>query len=255
MTPLLPDAFLQVPLAHRGYHGRLKGVGNSREAIANAVAHGYGIELDLQLSSDGQAMVFHDDTLNRMTKVRGAVFEKTAADLGNILLAGGRTAIPRLSDILDLIVNKVPLLIELKDQSGNLGPTDGHLERATAVALRNYSGAVAVMSFNPHSVAYMAKFAPEIPRGLTTDSFAAKEWPTVPQARLDHLRKFEELEVIGAGFISHDHRDLTNPMVAELKAAGCAILCWTIETADQERRARQIADNITFEGYAAQIAP
>ena len=67
MTPLLPEAFLQVPLAHRGYHGRLTGVENSREAIANAVAHGYGIELDLQLSSDGQAMVFHDETLSRMT--------------------------------------------------------------------------------------------------------------------------------------------------------------------------------------------
>ena len=60
MTLLLPDAFLQVPIAHRGFHGGQNGVENSREAIAKAVALGYGIELDLQCSSDGQAMVFHD---------------------------------------------------------------------------------------------------------------------------------------------------------------------------------------------------
>ena len=68
MTPVLPDAFLRAPIAHRGYHGGAGGAENSREAIARAVAKGYGIELDLQLSADGQAMVFHDETLARMTE-------------------------------------------------------------------------------------------------------------------------------------------------------------------------------------------
>ncbi len=160
MNPLLPDAFRQVPLAHRGYHGGPNGVENSREAIANAVANGYGIELDLQLSADGQAMVFHDDTLDRMTCKSGQVLDKSAAKLGTILLSGGQTGIPTLAEILKQVAGKVPLLIEIKYQNADLGPTSGQLERATAAALQSYSGAVAVMSFNPHSVAHMAKFAP-----------------------------------------------------------------------------------------------
>ncbi|XXK31892.1 glycerophosphodiester phosphodiesterase family protein [Rhodobacteraceae bacterium nBUS_24] len=255
MNPLLPDAFRQVPLAHRGYHGGPNGVENSREAIANAVANGYGIELDLQLSADGQAMVFHDDTLDRMTCKSGQVLDKSAAKLGTILLSGGQTGIPTLAEILKQVAGKVPLLIEIKYQNADLGPTSGQLERATAAALQSYSGAVAVMSFNPHSVAHMAKFAPKIPRGLTTDSFAAKDWPDVPEARLLDLQRHDGFDAMGAVFISHDHRDLANSKVAEVKSNGLAVLCWTVTSEREEIRARRIADNITFEGYPANIAP
>ena len=255
MTPLLPEAFLRVPLAHRGYHGRLTGVENSREAIANAVAHGYGIELDLQLSSDGQAMVFHDETLTRMTGLGGHVIEKSAAELGAIQLSGGQSGIPSLGDVLAQVAGKVPLLIEIKYQIGDLGPTNGQLERATAAALTSYFGPAAVMSFNSHSVALMAKLAPEIPRGLTTDSFSAADWPDVPKHRLQQLQQLDGFDEMGAGFISHDYRDLSSAHVAEVKSAGHPVLCWTVTSQDAEIKARQIADNITFEDYAAQITP
>ena len=255
MTPLLPEAFLQVPLAHRGYHGGLMGVENSREAIANAVAHGYGIELDLQLSSDGQAVVFHDDTLTRMTGVSGHVIDKSAAELSAIQLSGGQSGIPSLVEILAQVAGKVPLLIEIKFQPGDLGPTDGQLEQATAAALNSYSGPVAVMSFNSHSVALMAKLAPEIPRGLTTDSFCATEWPDVSKQRLQQLQRHDGFDEMGAGFISHDYRDLSSARVAEVKSAGHPVLCWTITSQADEITARQIAENITFEDYAAQITP
>lgn len=255
MTLLLPNAFLQVPIAHRGFHGGQNGVENSREAIAKAVALGYGIELDLQCSSDGQAMVFHDETLNRMTGVAGRVMDKTAAELGAVQLLGGQTGIPALVDILAQVAGKVPLLIEIKYKLGELDPTDGQLEGATAAALHSYRGPVAVMSFNPHSVAHMAKLAPEIPRGLTTDSFSAKDWPDISEQRLQQLRRLDGYDAMEAGFISHDQSDLANARVAKVKSAGHPVLCWTITSEAEEAIARQMADNITFEGYAARITP
>ena len=77
----------------------------------------------------------------------------------------------------------------------------------------------------------------------------------MPKERLAYLRRLDQLQELGACFISHDHSDLKSASVAKARAAGLAVLCWTIETIDQENHARQMADNITFEGYAAQIAP
>ena len=109
------------------------------------------------------------------------------------------------------------------------------------------------MSFNPHSVAELARAAPGIPRGLTTwgwDPEAAKE-DGVDAAACAILREIPDYDRVGACFISHHHEDLHRPRVAELKAAGAAVLCWTIRSPDQEAAARKIAQNVTFEGYAA----
>tara|TARA_B100000787_G_scaffold122955_1_gene92473 strand:+ start:179 stop:685 length:507 start_codon:yes stop_codon:yes gene_type:complete len=147
----LPDAFLQAPIAHRGLHDEnSQRAENSRAAICAAVAGCYGIEIDLQLSKDGQAVVFHDYALDRMTNETGFVNRYSAADLTAITLkhSGGET-LPSLTDILALIDGKVPLLIELKDQDGQMGARVGRLEGATVQALKPYRGPVAVMSFNP----------------------------------------------------------------------------------------------------------
>ena len=173
----LPDAFLQAPIAHRGLHDEnAQRAENSRAAICAAVAGGYGIEIDLQLSKDGQAVVFHDYALDRMTNETGFVNRYSAADLTAITLehSGGET-LPSLTDILALIDGKVPLLIELKDQDGQMGARVGRLERATIQALKPYRGPVAVMSFNPHSVLQMASLAPDVPRGLISEAYTAED--------------------------------------------------------------------------------
>ena len=145
----------------------------------------------------------------------------------------------------------VPLLIELKDQDGAMGRDIGALEAATARALRDYAGPVAVMSFNPHSVAALAAMAPEITRGLVTKCHADKGEDLVPAARQAELNRIPDYDRVGATFISHRARDLDCARVAELKEQGAHILCWTVRSPEEEARARQIADNITFEGYAA----
>lgn len=254
MTPALPAGFLAVPIAHRALHGPGRPE-NSAAALAAAVAAGYAIEIDLQLSADGQAMVFHDATLDRMTAASGAVRARTAAELTAIALAGGDGAgMPTLAEALALVAGRVALLIEIKDQSGVLGPTDGALERATAAALAGYPGPVAVMSFNPHSVAAMARLAPGLPRGLVTEAFALHDYPQArgrpeAEARLRALAAIADFDAVDAGFISHDHRDLSRPRVAGLKARGVPVLAWTVRSPAEEEAARRLADNVTFEHY------
>lgn len=248
MSPALPASFLRTPIAHRALHGPDRPE-NSRAAVRAAVARGFGIEIDLQLSADGVAMVFHDAALGRLTEALGPVRERTAGDLGAITLRGGAEGIPTLAQVLADVGGQVPLLVELKDQSGTLGPTDGALERATAEAVEGYAGPLAVMSFNPHAVAELARLLPHVPRGLTTSPFDPRAWPGIATDRLEALARIEDVDTVQASFISHAARDLANPRVAELKARGLPILCWTIRSAAEESEARRIADNVTFEGY------
>jgi len=250
MTPL-PQAFLTQPLAHRGYHDAGHGVPeNSRAACAAAVDAGYGIELDVQLSADGHAMVFHDYDLDRMTPETGLVRAHTRAELQHIPLLGGAEGIPTLREILALVAGRVPLLVEIKDQDGAMLRDVGPLEAAVARAVTDYDGPVAVMSFNPFAVEAVLHHAPDIPRGLTTCGYQPNDWPNLPPHVFEHLREVPHYDRLGVTFISHRATDLNRPRIAELKKQGAHILCWTVRSAAQEAEARKVADNITFEGYA-----
>ena len=244
----LPAAFLDRPIAHRALHGPGRPE-NSLAAIEAAVAAGYGIEIDLQLSADDQAIVFHDYDLGRLTLETGAVRQRAAADLTSVPLSGGTGTIPDLPTVLRAVGGRVPLLIEVKDQDGAMGPAVGPLEEATAAALRGYDGPVALMSFNPHSVAALAEACPGLPRGLTTCAYEAETWPLLSQETRESLARIEAAETVGVSFISHQHRELGAKRVGELKEQGLAILCWTIRAPSEEAQARSVADNITFEGY------
>ena len=252
MTPALPDAFLTIPLAHRCFHDAKRGrPENTLAAAQAAIDAGYGIEIDIQQSSDGVAMVFHDEVLGRLTGREGAVRAHSEASLSGITVLGTNERIPSLADFLDLVGGKVPVLIEIKDQTGQLGPTDGVLEAAVCKALSSYAGDVAVMSFNPHSVFAVSELEPHIPRGLTTEAFSGLSWNPLSKARREELRAIPDYARVGASFISHDVNDLASPVVADLKSNGAHVLCWTVRSEGQEATARRVADNITFEGYAA----
>jgi glycerophosphoryl diester phosphodiesterase len=253
MRVSLPPAFLNAPIAHRALHDKTKGrPENSLAAILAAKSAGYGIELDLQISSDGVAMVFHDEVLDRLTDETGPVRDRDAQTLMSIPLRHGAEGIPTLAIVLKLVAGRVPLLLEIKDQHGGLGPTDGRLEAATAATLAGYDGPVALMSFNPHSIAEMARLCPDLPRGLTTSAFDPDDWAPVPADRCAALREIGDYDRVEASFISHEAADLDRPRVAQIKAKA-PVLCWTITSAAAEAHARRIADNVTFEGYLATI--
>jgi glycerophosphoryl diester phosphodiesterase len=252
--PALPHAFVNHPLAHRGFHDHaLRRPENSLSAFAAAIHAGYGIELDVQRSADDQAMVFHDDTLDRMTDATGAVFAQDAARLGKIRLKNSDDFIPGLADVLALIAGRVPVLIEIKENLDTMLPTSGALEAAVADALRDYAGPVAVMSFNPHCMFQMARLSPMVPRGLTTEDYDPDHNKPIPPEVCARLRGIPDFDATGSSFISHKASDLGRPRVGELAAGGANILCWTIRSPAQEATARKIAQNITFEGYAAVV--
>lgn len=254
MRPPLPDVFLTVPLAHRALHDVTDGrPENSRAAIRAAIAAGYGIEIDVQLSADDQALVFHDDNLDRLARASGPVRAQSSDMLTATELKGGDgEGIPTLTEILALVDGRVPLLIEIKDQDGAMGPDIGLLERAVASALAGYAGPVAVMSFNPHSVAKMAALLPDVPRGLVTSSYDPSGWQLDPEVCAS-LRDIPDYDRAACSFISHEWQDLSRPRVQALKSAGAHILCWTIKSPEEEAQARRIAENITFEQYRAAL--
>jgi len=257
MSALHPD-FLRLPIAHRALHDLADGrPENSLSAIRAAIKAGYGIEIDVQPSADGVPMVFHDYQLDRLTGAKGALRLRNAAELGTIALTGSKhgDTIPTLAKVLDLVAGQVPLLIEIKDQDGALGPDVGALGRATAEVLAGYKGPVAVMSFNPHAITDFSSHAPDIPVGLTTGSFSPDNWLLVPKARLAELAAIPDYQRLGAQFLSHRGDALDSARVAALKAGGAPVLCWTVRSPEAETAARKVADNVTFEGYLPPIAP
>ena len=248
----LPDSFTSMPIAHRGYHDAGSGIfENTRAAFKAAIDAGYAIELDVQLSADGHAMVFHDYEMSRLTDETGPIRIRTRDALTQIGLKGSDETIPTLPEILSLIAGRVPVLIETKDQDGAMGPDIGPLEQSVANALNDYAGPVAVMSFNPHSIIRLAALAPDVPRGLVTCHFPAEHWPLLNEKTRSRLRAIPDYGRAAASFISHRHDDLSNPRIADLRATGARIICWTIRSPEAEAEARKVADNITFEGYPA----
>jgi glycerophosphoryl diester phosphodiesterase len=140
--------------AHRGLHG--EGVAeNSLTAFRLAVDGGYGIELDVRLSKDGELVVFHDDTLDRVTEASGRVDAYDYAELSKIKLSGTEDTLPLFSEVLSLVDGKVPLLIELKGES-----LDSSLCPRVAEILKEYKGNYCIESFNPLLIKNMRKHLP-----------------------------------------------------------------------------------------------
>ncbi len=254
MRVALPAPFLRLPLCHRGYHDAGKGrIENALSAFQAAIAAGYGIELDVQRSADDVAVVFHDDDMDRLTAAKGAFRDYSAAELGRMVLRGSTDTIPTLKQVLAMVAGRAPLLIEIKENWNTMQDTDGILEQAVAADLAGYEGPVAVMAFNPHCIAHMARLAPDVPRGLTTEAYDPVLNAPIPADVCAYLREIPDYDRTQSSFISHQVSDLGRPRVADLKAKGAAILCWTVTSPKLEAQARKVADNITFEGYPAPI--
>lgn len=241
---MLDETFLNRPIAHRGMWNKFRPE-NSLSAISAAADARFGVELDLQVSSDGAAMVFHDDTVDRMTDHAGWVAEYDAQTLSAMSI-GEDDIIPTLAEVLDVIDGRVPILVELKDQTAHPGGTLGPLETAVAQELQRYHGPIAVMSFHPGMVKNLARMLPAIPRGLVGMKYDEDAMDPETAKRLNDYEDFDEC---GCSFVSHSWRDLSMPSVARLKERGVPILCWTTKAQAEENFARKIADNVTFEGY------
>lgn len=248
MTVALDADFLRLPIAHRGLHG--PGVPeNSLAAFRAAISAGYGIELDVQHAADGEPMVFHDYDLIRMAGCEGYIADASRDELARMRLGKTDESIPTLAEVVRLVAGQVPLLVEIKDQDGRLGENIGELQDRVASMLAPYRGPVAVMSFNPHTVAAFTRASDRTPAGLVACAFDEDDWPMLEPEDRGRLAALAGFEGAGAVFVAHDHRDLANPALHALRAKGVPVLSWTIRSPEEEALARAMSDNITFERY------
>jgi glycerophosphoryl diester phosphodiesterase len=231
------------PIAHRGLHDATAGViENTASAVVAAAAAGYGIEVDLQITADAEAMVHHDAELGRLTEGSGRLGAMTAAELQRMRFHATSDRMMTLGDLTDLVAGRVALCLELKSAFDG----DLRLAQRTAQVLESYSGPVAVMSFDPRQIAAMQEFAPGLPRGIVAQRHR-------PDRR---VANGEKLAYLLHGFRSRPHfiayhvQDLPAP--APLLARyvmGMPLLTWTVRTPQDRRRAATWADQMIFEGF------
>lgn len=230
--------FARRPIAHRGLHDASRPE-NTLPAFEAAAEAGYAIELDVHLTADGQVVVFHDETLDRLTTERGPVAARSMAQLEGLRVGDSDAAIPSLKQVLDLINRRVPLLVETKNE-GKAGP----LESAVADVLAEYRGQVAVQSFNPMALLWFRRFAPKLTRGLLSSDFDGVELARYKKFLLRRLL----LAPLGApAFVGYDIECLPYWAPALVRRLGIPVLAWTVRSQTELARARRAADNIIFE--------
>ncbi len=222
------------PFAHRGLHGRGR-IENSRAAFEAAIDARHGIELDVQASRDGQAMVFHDVRLDRLAEHAGPVCGMVRGELERIRLRDSEETIPSLAEMLALIAGRAPLLIELKAPGREVDA----LSRAVAGALKGYDGPVAVMSFNPEVGHWFARHDPNRLRGLVVTE-KGRKWRGWLTRRLALWRS-------RADFLAYDIRDLPSAFAESAQRRGLRVLTWTVRTLTERARAAEHADQIIYE--------
>jgi len=234
------------PVAHRGYHDRAAGrVENTLSAAAAAVVRGFAVECDVRLSADGEAIVFHDEMLDRLTTATGAVGARTSAELKATRLRDTDDRIPTLGELLATIAGAVPLFIELKSD----GDGDRQLAPRVAGVLAGYAGRVAVMSFDPEMARAMRSPAPALPRGMVADRFDGEDNRPLSSSRRLALRHLLHAPVVRPDFIAYGVSALPAAAPLLLRRLGLPLLTWTVRTPADREIARRYADQIIFEGF------
>jgi glycerophosphoryl diester phosphodiesterase len=238
------DLLFHPPVAHRGLWGFGGAPENSLGAFQAACAAGYGIELDVQLSADGEAMVFHDDGLKRMTGVDARLSDLSAADLSELRLAGSDERIPTLMETLALIGHRAMVHIELKTPAGQVGP----LEQRVHEILIDHAGPVAVIGFNPYSHAWFADRFPGVLRGL--DSYSYNHAPKMNPEQRQAWARLEHVGIARPHFLALGLDMLPCERAAGYRAEGMPVVAWTVREPAQWEALKDHCDNLIFEGFA-----
>ena len=160
--------------AHRGLHSN--GVPeNSMAAFRIALEHGYGIELDIHLTKDGELAVIHDASLKRTAGVDVNIEALTVEELQDYCLEGTQEKIPLFRDVLALFDGKAPLIVELKPVNNYAA-----LCQAASELLDSYKGVFCVESFDPRCTVWFRKNRPEFIRGQLAENFLANPRSKLP---------------------------------------------------------------------------
>ncbi|MEX0751390.1 MAG: glycerophosphodiester phosphodiesterase family protein [Xanthobacteraceae bacterium] len=234
------------PVAHRGLHDAVRGITeNTASSVAAAIAAGYGIEVDLQITADGEAMVHHDDALGRLTEGQGRLDAMTAQALRRVTFKATSDRMMTLGDLCDLVVGRATLLLELKSRYDG----DRRLPLRVADVLKSYSGPIAAMSFDPLQVAVVCEAAPHLLRGLVAERHFRPSQRERGSLR-SGIAYFRRVLASRPQFLAYSIRDLPSPapLVARY-GLGLPLLTWTVRSEKDRQKAARWADQMIFEGF------
>ena len=235
------------PIAHRGLHDRPAGVPENTLAAADAaIAGNFAIECDVQLSADGEPMVFHDFALGRLTEAEEPVRARDRADLEGLAVAGSAERIPTLRALLARVAGRVPLIVEIKSRfDGDLAPAE-----RTAEAVAGYAGPLALKSFDPDVVAALDRLAPDRPRGIIAERDTdGPAYAALSPERRRALANLLHLDESRPDFLSWRVGDLPCAAPFLCRRFGMPVMAWTLRTPEDRERAAAHADQIVFEGF------
>ena len=236
-------------IAHKGFHNETCPQ-NSLSAFARAIKNDYSIELDVRMLADNNVVVFHDSELGKLTGQDGYISNLKTEDLPNYKLCGTDEYIPTLRQALDLINGQVPILIDIKSEAIHTGT----FETSIYELIKDYKGQLAIMSFNPLTLEWFKKNAPEITRGLLSTkwnkslSMADRPNTFIKRFATSHnlLRKRAD-----ADFLAYNVDCLPNRQVKKFK--GIPVLGWCVTSQEQYLQKVKYVDNIIFEGFKPKI--
>lgn len=216
-------------------------------AVQAAIAGNFSIEVDIQLSADGEAMVHHDHALGRLTEATGELIEKTAAELRALTFKDTAERMMSLSDLCAVAAGRVPLVIEVKSRFDG----DRKLVTRMAEVLASYDGPAVGMSFDPDQVLALRELLPSRPRGIVAQrTYEDEYWVKLTQAQRDSMLSLRHGLQTQPHFVAFkvDHLPAPAPWIAR-NVFGCALLGWTVRTPEQRTRVGQYADQMIFEGF------
>ena len=236
------------PVAHRGLHDAAHGIiENTAAAFSAAAAGQFGIECDLQITADGEAIVHHDHVLGRLTEGDAPLRTKSAAELKAVPFKATADHMLTLGELCALVAGRVPLYLEMKSRFDG----DMRLPARVADVVRSYAGPVAAMSFDPDLVAAIGRLAPGLPRGIVAERwYVHQEWAPLSAGRKRIMGNLLHGFRTRPHFVAYAVRDLpaTAPLIARF-AFGVPLLAWTVRNEADRARAARWANQMIFEGF------
>jgi glycerophosphoryl diester phosphodiesterase len=255
LTPVnAPDWLVERPIAHRGLHDEASGViENTLRAAEAAIAGGFAIECDIQLSADGEGIVFHDETLDRLAGASGPISAKSAAEIASVRIKGAGEPPPTFAAFLDTVAGRTPIICELKSRFDG----DWRIADRAAALAATYGGPLAFKSFDQDLAAYLRLRRPHMrpPRGpcpigiLAQASYDDPIWDFLTAEQKRDWTDFDHYDLARPDFLSWNVDALPHKIPFLVKQlTGAPVLAWTVRTAEQREAAHKWADQIVFDG-------
>lgn len=244
----LPPGALARPIAHRGLHALANGVvENTKSAFAAAIAGGFGIECDIQASADGEAMVFHDFMLDRLTTATGRTDSLSADALKRLPFKAGADGMGTLTDLFEQTAGKVLLVVEVKSRFDG----DNRIAGRIAGLARGYTGPLVFKSFDPEKMIALREAGVTQPIGIVGESdYEHPEYALLSAEQKRGLANLLHIPRSQPDFISWNHKDLPSagPFLCR-SMLSLPVMSWTVKSAGAAAKVAPHIDQIVFESF------